>query len=440
MDKPRIEKILNRVRRVLESSDPESSEVNTIDDLDRVSYDLSRKIGKVVTDELKVELTDERASTKEECSCGRWARYKGVRPHLLVCRSGVVKIPRRYYYCRMCDAGFCPHDRSIGISGSCYPLMVQSQVARVSSLLPYSAAMSLLHDLSGVSVSPSHAQAVVEQAGRVASSYYAQQRQRALSEDTVVDARPNVLYLEADGVQTPIIGGWRETKIGVVFEDGSDGRSAPKRYVSHLGGSEEFGDAWYSQALLAGLHNAKRVVVLGDGAAWIWKQADLNFVGATQILDFWHASERLWRVARAAYADVGEQAVPAWVSQRQAQLRNSDLAGVFRALSELERSHPCAAAVVAETRTYYKNNRMRMDYASYEGQGLSIGSGAIESGCKQVVTQRLKGAGMRWTEEAAQAIAHLRCLQLSSMWEGFLELWRIKTIHKNSLTPCFAHS
>ena len=71
--------------------------------------------------------------------------------------------------------------------------------------------------------------------------------------------------------------------------------------------------------------------------------------------------------------------------------------------------------------TYFTNQVHRMDYPAYRAKGWQIGSGPVESACKRVVGQRLKGAGMRWGEEGANAVCHLRALFLSesSQWQAF---------------------
>ena len=73
-------------------------------------------------------------------------------------------------------------------------------------------------------------------------------------------------------------------------------------------------------------------------------------------------------------------------------------------------------------RTYFNNQRERMDYAQYQAQGLPIGSGVVEAACKTLATQRLKQSGMSW-RAGKQAILTLRSLQQSGRWTRAWSLW-----------------
>ncbi|MDQ2686823.1 MAG: hypothetical protein M3Y28_03045, partial [Armatimonadota bacterium] len=104
------------------------------------------------------------------------------------------------------------------------------------------------------------------------------------------------------------------------------------------------------------------------------------------------------------------------------RLELGELDAFLLALRDLQVGHPDCAEI-GEALTYYTNNRCRMNYGQYRKWGLDVGSGAAESGCKQVVSQRLKGAGMRWREAGASAIARLRCLLLSGQWDEIARCW-----------------
>jgi len=182
-----------------------------------------------------------------------------------------------------------------------------------------------------------------------------------------------------------------------------------------------FGWEWAGLAEASGVAQAGLVVVVGDGARWIWNQAACHFPGAIQILDVWHATQRLWEVGRLAFLDEGER--NAWVQARQSQLWEYRMEALLTALSDIAARCEGCREKAQETMGYYQNNRERMDYPRYQRLGLQVGSGAVESACKQVVTQRLKGAGMRWLEAGAQTVARLRCLLLGGEWNAFVRHW-----------------
>jgi len=76
-------------------------------------------------------------------------------------------------------------------------------------------------------------------------------------------------------------------------------------------------------------------------------------------------------------------------------------------------------------RTYFQNQRDRMDYADYQARGLPIGSGVVEAACKTLATQRLKRSGMSW-RDGKQALLTMRSLQQSQRWAA---AWRLLSAH-----------
>jgi hypothetical protein len=398
----------------------------TIEEVEALAVELGQRAREEIAAELAENAKTQaqpKAVSKIRCACGRWARYKGERWHEVVTMAGEVRVSRAYYYCRGCDAGICPADRVLGLGPGCFTRRVCQEAARLGSLMAFAPGVALFWEWTGVQVSAKHAQRLTAEAGAVAAEYLACRQEAAFAQRARPERSVDVLYLEADGVQTPMVAGWRETKIGLARGiDRAGNPVGPTEYVSFLGNCEPFGERWYALGVYAGLETARLVVALGDGAAWIWNQASLHFPGAIQIVDCWHALERLWELGRAAFG-VGSVAAATWVAACKEQLLSGRWNQLGEALRELAQEHPGVSEAVAQTLGYYENNRERMDYPRYRALGLQIGSGAAESGCKQVVTQRLKGAGMRWTEAGAQGVAQLRCLLLGGQWADFRAYW-----------------
>ena len=130
---------------------------------------------------------------------------------------------------------------------------------------------------------------------------------------------------------------------------------------------------------------------MGDGAHWIWNLADTHFPEATQIVDWYHASEYIWGAASAIWGESHPQR-ELWAHQQLDALWEGKEEEVVAVLEQ----HQAAGAGVTEALSYYTTHRGRMDYATYRARGLQIGSGSAESGCKQLVSARLKQAGMIW--------------------------------------------
>jgi len=432
MDEETIERILDRVRKSLEKR-ASGERIRTVDEIEAAALSLRDNVGEAIAEELASEaLSSEQKSESKnntECRCGRTARFKGVRSHTVVTMAGIIRFARRYFYCRRCDSGFCPVDRSLRIERSAYTHRVQQQTVRLCTLSPYNVAVDLFKDLCGVVVSISHAQRMVDRAEKIAALVMTDRLEAASEADRVrlaiwsgeIPAPPRpagaeCLYIEMDGVQTPLVRGWNEMKVGVCFSVSSKGIHGRKAYISHLGNTHDFAPHLYAMAIKEGLDSAKATVVLGDGASWIWNLAADQFPKAIQILDLWHVLDRLGKVARSAFGEENTALVKKWLHERKTELLESRSGDVKTALQSLARKYPACAELVQADIGYHRNNASRMDYASYLKQGLHIGSGVAESACKRVVTQRLKGAGMRWSSAAADAMAKLRCFVLSQQW------------------------
>jgi hypothetical protein len=200
------------------------------------------------------------------------------------------------------------------------------------------------------------------------------------------------------------------------------------RYVAGLYDLDDLGPIMRRQASQVGMARAKHWIGLSDGGHGLEEFLRTNFPGPiggpelTVILDFWHASDSLGKLAKALQPgdDTARQALlTTWCHTMKHE-------GGRHLVAELEKLPlpSCKSAVQAqydETLGYLRNNRHRMDYPTYVANGWSIGSGAVESACKTVVGQRLKLAGMRWRKRGTNEICHLRALYRSEprQWELF---------------------
>jgi hypothetical protein len=211
----------------------------------------------------------------------------------------------------------------------------------------------------------------------------------------------------------------REIKLGCVFtQHGRDAAGHPLRdpdtttYVASFLPAGDFGLLMRQEALRRGMAEAQRVIVLGDGALWIWEQARLNFVGALEILDFYHGLEHVNQLAELIYGE-GHPKTKATQS-RWKKLLLKDRVG--RIIAEAEHHLPKAAAVRKQVKVqlaYLATNTARMQYGTYRQAGYFIGSGVIEAGCKTVIGLRAKQSGMKWSESGAGNVLNLRCLVAS---------------------------
>ena len=179
----------------------------------------------------------------------------------------------------------------------------------------------------------------------------------------------------------------------------------------------------WREAERRGFPQVSRRVILGDCAKWIWRQAYELFPGAIQIVDFYHAAERLWGAGKVLLRD-DRAAAETWAEAGCSELRKGRLDTLLATL----KAHAGQCAKAAECEAYIETNRDRMSYADFRAQGLQIGSGVVDAGCKTVVAVRLKQAGMHWTKDGAEGILAPRACILRGRYEDFWA-WRSESQH-----------
>jgi hypothetical protein len=222
---------------------------------------------------------------------------------------------------------------------------------------------------------------------------------------------------------------WHEMKIGVVYRHDQAGRTAgargvlsEKSLVCFQGQPEEFGRRVHHQARERGLAQARSVEVCGDGAAWIWNLAADRFPEAVPCLDFYHASEHLWAAGR---AHVGEEAplLSDWVGSLRHELRHVDAEAVVECLNGIADDYALRGQsepeALAKERQYFEGQRGRMRYAELSAKGWPIGSGAVESACRQKQV-RFKRCGQFWTRPGAGHLAALMEARHNNRWDRML--------------------
>jgi excinuclease UvrABC ATPase subunit len=159
---------------------------------------------------------------------------------------------------------------------------------------------------------------------------------------------------------------------------------------------------------------------MGDGASWIWNIAEEHFYGAIQIIDLYHGREHYWNVGRAAFGSDQKRLNP-WAEKRRKELDQGKVEHVIKAIQSLVASTKEQQEIFEGEIAYFEKNKDRMRYEDFRKQGLFVGSGVVEAGCRTVIGQRLKQSGMHWTVMGANNIIALRCCILSNRWEDFWE-------------------
>jgi len=214
----------------------------------------------------------------------------------------------------------------------------------------------------------------------------------------------------------------QEIKTGVLLLPSERVETSPGRHsvvrrflVSCLGDADAIFARLYAQLRELGWVGPHTVVVIvGDGAEWIWNRATM-FVRRCEILDFWHALEHAWGFARLNYGE-GSQQAAGWVHRIAEELRAGKVEDVIARLKRMRPKTPELREKLQSLIAYYSEHAGRMRYDQYLRLGYGIGSGAVESAHKQVVHARFRQAGMRWSEAGARRLLALRLLLLNGNW------------------------
>jgi len=378
------------------------------------------------------------------CDAGHQAEFVSYRGKTVDTVLGPVAISRAWYHCAACRHGFAPRDARLGVAGQAVSPGLRKMIARAAAAVPFAAAARLISELAGITLTGKRAGRRAEADGAAAAAVI-EARAAAIAARRLVPlppARPlpDKLYVCIDGTGVPMIAAetegrdgkgqdgkarTREVKMAVAFTQTSvDDKGRPVRdprsssYLATFAPAAGFGTLMAAEARRRGAGHVRQLIILGDGAAWIWNLAGQHFPEATQVVDLYHAREHLHDLARLLEFMLGDRKQD-WLAARLDELDNGDIAAICAAA----RTFPLTGSKAGDLDTalgYFEHNACRMRYARFKKLGMFVGSGAVEAGCKAIVAQRCKLSGMRWSLAGAYGILTLRCLQASDRWE---ETW-----------------
>lgn len=315
---------------------------------------------------------------------------------------------RRYYWCATCRMGQSESDEQAGLDVGKFSTGMRQLMALCGMSTSFGEAAVMLKRLAGVTCSKSAVRKVsLQEGGRVGREREGARRQW----DWQGDGR---LYVSADGVQVPLVEGWQEMKVGAFY----DSRKTQHHAVAGFEGAEQFMPRLRREAIGMEAGKAKEIVLIGDGAKWIWKRGGQQLPMAVQILDFYHASEQIGACAYELYEEGSGQG-KAWWKRWRDSLYERGAGWVSAALGGVEKrfKKKRKVAAVRKLREYLSRNASRADYPKLLEKGYDIGSGPVESTCKRLVTTRLKISGARWRKNNSLAIATLRACFFSDEWD-----------------------
>jgi hypothetical protein len=388
--------------------------------------------------------------------CDQAAPFHGYRDRHVLSLLGDIRYGRAYYFCRRCGCGQVPFDQEHGLGNRRLSPAAEQVVCRAGACTEsFDRAADHLDEMSGLIVSASTVQRTTEDVGaRLADDLQADVTYGAKADwDWHQDASGRkVAYVTLDATgtrQQAADGGKAEGRMAYVggvynpsppewLRPGQPAGPVQARYVSGLYELAEMGPLLRRQGRAVGMDRAEVWVALTDGGAGLERllQTHFNRDDLVVILDFYHAASYLSDLARALHpADeaAARTQTEAWCRLLKEEGGATTLA-VLREWSWPPRRSAALREAWSALESYFSNNVHRMAYPEYVAEGWQIGSGVVESACKSVVGQRLKGAGMRWSEAGAHRLCHVRALYRSEkgQWQAF---WRQQRSARTPVQP-----
>jgi hypothetical protein len=336
------------------------------------------------------------------------------------------------------NAGFFPLDEQLGVRDAHWSEKVAADAVWLYGHVTGAVAAQALKRLAQVDLSESSLWRRVETWGPQIQAYENIQQATANAMPLRGDAPPTALRLPykmgvgMDGTMVHIRKeGWKELKVGDVFEIEvrpewvAESETLEDRahaihnsYVALLGGPEGFGRAVWAEAVRRRVPQAHDSLVMGDGANWIWNLAHEHFGDSWQVVDWYHAKQHLHKVGDLVFGE-GSPMSQQWVKTTRTPLYQGHAYQVAQTIQELAEEYPQHQKALHSEAGYFESNKRRMQYMEVRDAGLPIGSGMVESGCKQFGA-RFNGAGMRWSREGAERLIPIRAAILSGRFD---EVW-----------------
>ena len=385
------------------------------------------------------------------CHCGERMESRGLKHKPLMTILGRVSYRRSMYKCSVCVRRRYPGDEELDVLGTTRSPGLRRMMARAGSQSTFKEGSEDLKVYAGIKVSAKDVERVAEVIGQDMEVWSSQERKQILSQSQTpprlrpVDKTIPILYVCYDGTGVPMTraelvgrkgkqqGGsarTREAKLGCVFtQTTTDEKGFPVRdpestsFVGAIESSDEFGWRIYVEAVRRGLYDAEQVVVIGDAAEWIRTIKEEHFPEALQIVDLYHARQHVSDLCKHLSGSDQSKIVRlrtrwwTWLDDGKVERIVQEANQRLSSSSELKK---------AKTEIkFLSRHKDFMRYAHFRKQGLFVGSGVMEAGCKTLIGLRLKRSGMEWSFRGANAVITLRCVlksgRLQEYWEARAE-------------------
>jgi hypothetical protein len=403
-----------------------------------------------------IERVEEPCGSREViCTCGQKAQFVSKRSAVIWTVFGKVDYQRRYYLCPTCHQGQTPVDQKYGIEPGQTTPTLASLLGVLGVEVSFEEASRLAERFLLFRVSDNTVRKQTEGYGNAQAQVEQEWIEQAEDEKALqvrqrhVAPQPGRIYASIDGAHVPLQQEWRELKTlcwyrvekirpsmprkhhGQSTGEQSDWQAKDMQYHCDLTDAEQFGRLLWATGLQNHADTYEEVVFVSDGAVWIWRLVEQYFPQATQIVDWYHASQYLTPIAEAAFG-AGTPQAQQWLTQTRTDLWAGRIQDVIQACRTCLR-RTASRSFAEKAITYYTHNEKRMDYARFRQHGYLIGSGTIESACKQIAAARLKCSGARWTLAGVVATAKARAAWLSKAWDNLKPIYFNLSLAPNKL-------
>ena len=359
-------------------------------------------------------------------------------------RYGQIEIERNYYYNLALMQSVIPADNHLPLVDNYFALTAAEMILPALLSLPTMQTIKLLENIIGISFNSSSIQNLAQRVGE----NFEDEKDELLSElpEGWETLEPDEnLIVEADGTMFHERSGyWNEGKMGCIVktkmccESETGWKEINRYYFGSVGSLGKFKDEFERSLERLNYEDAEEMIWIGDGAKWIRRLYE-SYMGENDflILDYYHAVQHLYSLADAYFGEFDSPQKKKFIDQQKDKLFESPqdfIAGLKRLLrrNNWKRIGKTRKNIILKEIEYFKNNADRMDYADYRRMGFPIGSGIIESACKNVFGARFKLGGQRWKRKRIDRLLSLRIQYLNDELPKTL-----KTLYLNPNTTQF---
>lgn len=462
-----VAELTEGIKEVLEEREEERTGEARLSGLEQRSRELLNRVGRGLMRRM-IE-SEGRASERgpQECSaCGEKMRNVNRVGVDVQAVFGSVRVLRTRFHCPGCGANVYPLDEHFGWKEHRFTPMAKEWICLVSQSEAYDEGADILGRVSGIVGTGSVFRDVTQECGK----RMMQQRDAAVAEleqgkEPIVEATPSParwkmvgvdgcrvlksgegvgrpkksekrrkdkgkrrLELVVEGEQEASRDRGMEAKLGVLGElvrRKGEYVIEKKSYVTTFESVEKFKDLLYYEALVRGVDRAEQVLVMGDGAPWIWSWIASLFEKRIEILDWFHLKDKVWKTGEVLFGSRSKEETSAWVEARLQEFWEGKIDTMLKELDRQRKERGARRRKNSQwemhgielLEQYVETNRSRMDYPRYRKLGLPVGSGVVEAACKSVVGGRMKRSGMQWRKDSAEPLLHLRAEFKSGRWD-----------------------